>query len=172
LVSFLTSSKTLGEAMSVLTNVENEEGAWLRDCLAPHQDLKVSDEKSPGQQQQQQQPPEPQARRWVEEMEELLYAMAIWLLSHSVLTQMQEYLLVVDGEAPTQTADPEESLFRELLESDVLNGDISIIALSWRLGLDQQKLRSWGMRHGRIRVVSRVPASGDDWESEPSSRVG
>jgi hypothetical protein len=171
--------------MSVLTDVETEEGAWLRECLAPsgtvRQDLskvlafspeEQSPNVTPGQTQQQEQP-----HRWVEELEELLYAMAIWLLSHRVLTQMQEYLVVVDSEGmspvapstPTVTTmDPDKNLFRELLESDFLNGDISIMALSWRLGLDQQKVRSWGLRHNRIRVVSRIPASGDDWESEPS----
>ena len=34
-VSFLSSSITLGEAMSVLTNLESEQGAWLRECLNP-----------------------------------------------------------------------------------------------------------------------------------------
>ena len=189
LVSFLTSTGNLGEAMSVLTNVGSEEGAWLRDSLAPagtvRQDLskvlgfspeKQSPKTAPGQAQQQEQP----SHRWVEELEELLYAMAIWLLSHRVLTQMQEYLVVVDcdGTSPVApstpattvktTVDPDENLFRELLESGFLNGDISIMALSWRLGLDQQKVRSFGFRHSRIRVVSRVPAPGDDWESEPS----
>jgi hypothetical protein len=183
LVGFLTAAKTLGEAMSVLTNVETEDGAWLRECLAPsgtvRQDLskvltfspeELSPKGTSGQPQAQERP-----HRWVKELEELLYAMTIWLLSHRVLTQMQEYLVVVDHEkevAPSSmipALDANENLFRELLESEFLNGDTSIMALSWRLGLDQQKVRNWGLRHRRIIVLSRIPAVGDDWESEPSS---
>ena len=40
----------------------------------------------------------------------------------------------------TSPLDADENLFRQLLESQLLNGEISIKALSWRLGLDQQKL--------------------------------
>ena len=156
--------------------------------------------------------------RWLKDLEELLYAIAIWLLSHGVLTQLQEYMvMVVEIESsppspstlkadsssslivppslssisapptslPTTTTtsssssitpalgisinrntnnDFDENLFKELIEMDYLNGDISIMALSWRMAIDSQKLRRWGLRHKRIRVVSRVPTYGDDWE--------
>ncbi|OEU14830.1 hypothetical protein FRACYDRAFT_241388 [Fragilariopsis cylindrus CCMP1102] len=156
--------------------------------------------------------------RWLKDLEELLYAIAIWLLSHGVLTQLQEYMvMVVEIEAsppspstlkadsssslivppslssisapptslPTTATtsssssitpapgisinrntnnDFDENLFKELIEMDYLNGDISIMALSWRMAIDPQKLRRWGLRHKRIRVVSRVPTYGDDWE--------
>jgi hypothetical protein len=195
LVSFLTSAKTLGEAMLVLTgvdndgevggdinasNVENDEGAWLRECLAPsgnvRQNLSEVLSFSPEEQSPKAAPTQPQEQpsRWVEELEELLFAMTIWLLSHRVLTQMQDYLVVVDSEGTTHqtgsannnTNEVGDNLFRELLESKFLNGDVSIMTLSWRLGLDEQKLRSWGLRHNRIRVVSRIPMPSDDWESE------
>lgn len=190
-VGFLTSVKTLGTAMSMLTNIECTDAAWLRECLVPasrgRQDLNsplafAAEELSPkgnlGQAPQVQDIPS----HWKEEMEEQLYAMAVWLISHRVLTQLQEYLVVVgadhDDIAPAADvpstpavasaggqSDADENLFRELLESDFLNGDISIMALSWRLGLDQQKVRSWGLRHRRIRVVSRIPKPGDDWDT-------
>jgi hypothetical protein len=203
LVGFLTSSKTLGEAMSILTNVDNDEGLWLRECLAPSVVVSSSkskkkvlffpeDQSSKGALSQNQQPGDQPRRRWVEELEEMLYAMSIWLLSHRVLTQTQDYLVVTDlliqqssstatktttavpPAPPTSvfhsraTMDADENLFRELLDSEFLNGNVSIMALSWRLGLSQQKVRSWGLRHPRIRVVSRIPAPGDDWEFEPS----
>lgn len=175
LVSFLTSSTTLGEAMSVLTNLDSNQGAWLRECLNPLvlAPIDLSDllaattlEYSPTGPVQ----PQQQAHRWVEESEELLYAMAIWLLSHGVISQVQEYLAVVDSEETTPELtkpDVDESLFRELLESDFLNGDVSVMALCWRTGLDLKKLKSWGLRHSRIRTISRIPAPGDDWELDP-----
>jgi hypothetical protein len=175
LVSFLTSSTTLGEAMSVLTNLESDQGAWLRECLHPLASVPtdLSDllaattlEHSPTGPAQ----PQQQAHRWVEELEELLYAMAIWLLSHGVISQVQEYLVVVDSDETTSefsNLDVDENLFRELLESDFLNGDVSVMALSWRTGLDLHKLKSWCLRHSRIRMISRIPAPGDDWELDP-----
>ena len=189
-IGFLTSAKTLGDAMSLLTNAETADGAWLRECLLSaraRQDLSTplgfnAEELSPkgnvGQ------PPTVQEipSHWKEEMEEQLYAMAVWLISHRVLAQLQEYFVVAGAnhthiapstEASTTPAvasagghsDADENLFRELLDSNFLNGDISSMALSWRLGLDQQKVRSWGIRHRRIRVVSRIPKPGDDWDS-------
>jgi hypothetical protein len=235
LVSFLSSSKTLGEAMSTLTNLDSDDGLWLRESLAspslapmlrsssltslggsPQHDERTSDANLTGlnkepapatgagvmgvvrgqdqqqsqnpqqsQQQQQQQQGAQQSHQWVEELEELLYAMAIWLLSHRVLSQVQEYLLVVEKSDDANAAyynstnivathsnnpaigssDTGETLFRELLESDLLNGNFSVSALSWRLGFDPPKLRSWACRHERIRIISRIPAPGDDWES-------
>ena len=107
--------------------------------------------------------------RWEDELEQQLYGMAVWLLSHRVLTQLQEYLVVVAAEhddlsPATVHSEADQKLFRELLDSDFLNGDVSIMALSWRLGLDPNKVRSWGLRHRRVRVVSRAPKPGDDWD--------
>ncbi len=190
-VGFLTSVKTLGSAMSLLTNTENDEGAWLRDALSAgrlQSDLSSpivfgSEETAPKFNPFQPLQAQDLSSHWKDEMEEQLYAMAVWLISHRVLTQLQEYLVVVGTEhediapvtepstisAVTTHAggnyEADENLFRELLESDFLNGDISIMALSWRLGLDQQKMRSWGLRHRRIRVVSRIARTGDDWDS-------
>jgi hypothetical protein len=66
------------------------------------------------------------------------------------------------------TADNEASTFddgllKELHESDCLVGSASIVAMSWRLGLDAVKLRSWAIRHDKLRVVSRLGKPGDDW---------
>ena len=193
-VGFLTSAKTLGAAMALVTNVDREEGAWLREGLLAGRvrpDLGnamvgfSSEELSPKGNLGPNTKIKDLPNHWKEELEEQLYAMAVWLLSHRVLAQVQEYFVVVGIEhediAPMIAADapstgpgmtpslggfPEadENLFRELLESNLLNGDISIMALSWRLGLDQRKVRSWGLRHRRIRVLSRIPKPGDDWE--------
>ena len=224
LVSFLTSSKTLGEVMSALIDLDSDEGAWLRESLvvpgsiirtssltslvmSPQQEdvmhlrtgemvlSSSSKEPSPAnpnmqsQQQQLQQSKQQQSQqphRWVGELEEPLYAMAIWLLSHRVLNQLQEYFVVSNSDETYSTSvttpaesgtnksvnpnnysatDAGENLFRELFESNYLVGNVSISALCWRLGFDQQKLRSWGLRHERVRIVSRIPASGDDWDS-------
>lgn len=183
LVGFLTSSQTLGESMSILNDVENEDAAFLRECLAPRGDVQPdlsgamvysSEEPSiaPTGQSQQQQSQEQRRQRSVEELDESLFAMTIWLFSHRVLTQMQEYLVAIDsvphGEPAVpqkvSTYDADEKFFRELMESEFLNGNVSIMAVSWRLGFDQQKVRSWALRHNRVRVVSRLPATGDDWE--------
>eukprot|EP00980_Cylindrotheca_fusiformis_P017160 scaffold5281_cov127-Cylindrotheca_fusiformis.AAC.9 len=187
LVGFLTSSRTLGECMSILNDMENDEAEWLRESLAPsgsmHRKMSrnamsySSEDPSIGPTkvgQSQQQQKEQRRQRLVEEMDESLYAMTIWLLSHRVLTQTQEYLVAAENmsqEEPAvpqkpSTYDADEKLFRELMEYDFLNGSASIVALSWQLGLDQQKIRSWAQRHKRVRVISRIPAPGDDWEFE------
>jgi hypothetical protein len=275
-VSFLTtSSRYLGDAMAILVDIGNEEGAWLRESLLAshkyrHQNFGrgvgdgdkaggatetatidsilakstlqglFSDEKnesssySPtiqpyvpssrggGPKPSSGMAPKPtpmSVQEWLKDLEELLFAIAVWLLSHRVLIQLQEYMVVVaevsspytiglsgngDREpmssvvrAPPLTAeyargttkehssaavasnttgksksksnnananDLDENLFKELLEMQYLNGDISIMALSWRMAMDPRKLRRWGLRHKRVRVISRVPSSGDDWE--------
>lgn len=189
-VGFLTSVKTLGAAMSLLTDIERREGAWLRECLMSSRyrhnlnspmgfTAKELSPKGNGVGQPTQSQDIPSHRK--EEMEEQLYAMAVWLISHRILAQLQEYFAVVGPDhndialftdasvtpvlaTASGHSDADENLFRELLESNFLNGDVSVMALSWRLGLDQQKVRSWGLRHGRIRVVSRIPKPGDDWD--------
>ena len=275
-VSFLTtSSRYLGDAMAILADIENEEGAWLRESLLAshkyrHQNYGrgvgdgdnaggatekatvdsgiakstlqglFSDEKneslsySPmiqpyaptsrggGTNPSLGMAPEPtpmSVHEWeLKDLEELLFSIAVWLLSHRVLVQLQEYMVVVaevsspytiglsgngdygsmssevmpppltaeyargttkehsSAAAASNTAcksnnnvnananDWDENLLKELLEMEYLNGDISIMALSWRMAMDPQKLRRWGLRHKRVRVISRVPSSGDDWE--------
>ncbi|VEU40150.1 unnamed protein product [Pseudo-nitzschia multistriata] len=54
--------------------------------------------------------------------------------------------------------DLDEKLFKELMAMEYLNGDVSMIALSWQLAIDPRKLRHWGLRHKRVRVISRVPS--------------
>jgi hypothetical protein len=195
-VGFLTSMKTLGAAMSLLTNTDQDEGSWLRDALSSSGRFRPDrannnittrfdgdDLPARGTMGQPLQGQE-LSSSWKEEMEEQLYAMTVWLISHRVLTQLQEYIIVVGTEqedvAPitadigssttvpiigySSTAETDENLFRELLESDFLNGEISIMALSWKLGLDAAKVRAWALRHPRVRVVSRITRSSDDWE--------
>ncbi|KAL3944475.1 MAG: hypothetical protein SGBAC_001452 [Bacillariaceae sp.] len=185
LLGFLTSSQTLGEAMEQMTDLDDDRAAWLRECWPPFKSIRENiasamlpeARQSSGGPNQQQQVKRPR-HRWVEELEEFLYAMTVWLLSHRVLTLTQEYL-VLDGSALTgeppavppknpTVADTDEQFFQELTKLDFLNGDISIMALSWRLGVDQKKVRSWGYRYQKVRVMTRIPAAGDDWELELS----
>lgn len=255
-VSFLTtSSRHLGDAMAILANTENEEGAWLRESLlasptyrhrnpsfdgegsndsatgdlstSTHQALFQDEKNDPssysptilpsyittsrgGKPKSSGMPSEPtpmSVHKWLKDLEEALFSIAVWLLSHKVLVQLQEYMVVVaDVSSPSLTGlngngendsvspmiapppfsaensrvsstgssaaktssanDWDESLFKELLEMDYLNGDISIMALSWRMAIDPRKLRRWGLRHKRVRVISRIPSPGDDWEPE------
>ncbi|CAJ1935723.1 unnamed protein product [Cylindrotheca closterium] len=192
LLGFLTSSQTLGEAMEQMTDLGDDQAAWLRECWPPFKSILETTNatnvamtytpdnqarQSSGGPNQQQQPKRPR-HRWVDELEEFLYAMTVWLLSHRVLTLTQEYLVldgsVLAGEPPPippknrSMTDTDEQFFQELTKLDFLNGDISIMALSWRLGLDQKKVRSWGYRYHKVRVMSRIPAPGDDWELELS----
>jgi hypothetical protein len=134
LVSFLTTSRTLGDTMAILTDLTNDEGARIRETLLASPSFRMrspdivksihiltsanntgiefdrgilpvpdGEETTSGhpQQQQPQHPrpsqlqEEPILQQCVKDLEELLYAMAIWLLSHNVLTHLQEYLVVV-----------------------------------------------------------------------------
>lgn len=174
LVSFLTSANNLGEAMSTLVESSTEEGIWLRESLSSYftnpEDLPdelvptVDDSPTTGAAAGR------QKSRWVEEFEELLYAMTIWLLSHRVLSQIQEYFVLVDVDgdsafnSSSATLEADDDLFRELMDAEYLNGDVTISALSWKTGLDQTKLKAWGLRHQKIRLVCRTPRPGDDFE--------
>jgi len=206
IVSFLTMDcRALGESMSSLTTGDDAIGSSLRtSILSYHEDdtdnfvfvddaddsayadaLGVSNEDH-----EQHHQVHPRA----EELEEVLYSMAIWLLSHQVLGQIQDYLVLADNHVsmpvtnwnPTNGKNPpsslpdrkiggnesvatetsrsfDEGLLRELQDSECLTGTTSLLEISWRLGLDEAKLRSWALNQDRIRVISRLAASGDDW---------
>ena len=57
----------------------------------------------------------------------------------------------------------DDALFRELLGSDCLTGKISVAACCWKTGLDPAKLVAFVARSSHLRLVTRVPAAGDDW---------
>mmetsp|Transcript_16231 Transcript_16231/g.23820 ORF Transcript_16231/g.23820 Transcript_16231/m.23820 type:complete len:1323 (+) Transcript_16231:33-4001(+) len=62
----------------------------------------------------------------------------------------------------------EEILHEELVESGCLLGNISTVAMSWKLGIDLRRIRrfrDWGVREKKIDVITRVPMPGDDWGS-------
>ena len=219
IVSFLTANgRTLGESMAALTTGEDPVGSALRagilssifhdedsdDFVFVEPNHQVSDDdesdsglESPGTPaKRESQIPNQQSipHRRAEELEEVLYSMAIWLLSHQVLGHIQDYLVLAkdctsneginntnhypqDGEAEKRSNNKkatnidttisatafDDGLLRELQESDCLLGNASIVAMSWRLGLDTNKLRSWAIRHDKLRVISRLAESGDDW---------
>lgn len=106
----------------------------------------------------------------MKDLEEILFSISVWLLSRRIITHMCDYIIVVgamesfrqESKQPINSSDPDEMLFKELLDLGYLNGDVSITALSWRLGMDPKKLKSWGLRHPSVSVLTRVPRSLDD----------
>ena len=170
--------------MAVLTNMNSNQGEWLRKSLQPfatstpeEADVIVNgpptDHHSPNIPGS----PQPQQHKlWEEEMEELLYAMAMWLLSHRLLCQIQDYVVVesisadgnpdneLDSSSRQYISQSDEKILKELVESDCLDGNISIPAICWRMSLEPAKLRKWALRHPRARIISRMPLPGDDWE--------
>jgi hypothetical protein len=165
-VSVLTSGLTLGECMSAASgNTGNTEAVMLGTEISEE-----PGQTSPG------------------EIEEIVYAMAVWLRSHEVVVGMEEYLVAVgvtltlddktanadksnagtDVEVPVH---PEDALYKEL--ADVLTGNVSTVALCWRYGIDALRLhrfRSWGVFHNKLRVVTRVPSPNDDWNTKESKQ--
>jgi hypothetical protein len=122
--------------------------------------------------------------RRVEALEELLYNMAVWLCARNVLSHSLEFLVLVDHKQTTTTADvsrrrnssasdkgekkadgctSDESIFNELIEAGCLEGTVALKTCGWKLGMDYQKLRSFALRHERIRIVTRVAVEGDEW---------
>jgi hypothetical protein len=127
------------------------------------------------------------------QMEETLFAMAVWLRAKKVLVTLQEYFMAcglgshppapwaedslaalsttsheLDGKQGWQVdADQaEQALFRELWESNCLNGNVSTVAMCWKVGVDMRRLhrfRVWAVKTGRILTVFRAPSPGDDW---------
>ena len=214
IVSFLTmNGRTLGESMAALTtsgddavgaalrasilgSMFNEEDTESYIFVSESEDSDYDDATGVSGEKTQQRHLHPRA----EELEEVLYSMAIWLLSHQVLGQIQDYLVIsvnplhsatntgTTGNNPPNNlhgekqniaddyntrghgigaVDPtnmfDETLLKELQESDCLLGTTSIVAISWHLGLDKDKLYSWALRQDTIRIISRLPAPGDDW---------
>ena len=179
-VSVLTSGGVaLGEIMSAASGTpysSNDEAALLGRTIA--EEL----------QQQQETMPSPV------EVEEVVYAMAVWLRSHQVVIGTEEYLVavnVVDDKHDTatqnlvdsnETADswdmeaqstlnPDEVLYKEL--SDCLTGNVSTVALCWKFGIEPIRLhrfRTWGVINNKLRVVTRVPSLTDDWNTSESEQ--
>ena len=144
-----------------------------------------------------------------DDIEELLYQMVVWLCSHEVLVQLQDYLLAKlpaagDGSVAdsARTIDENESmhqelgennpryhtqhyaerksdstlrldllsddlLVQELLDSDCCTGKVTVQACCWKTGMDPIKLYQLVARCPKqLRLVTRVPYPGDDWEGE------
>eukprot|EP00544_Gedaniella_sp_CCMP2646_P005051 CAMPEP_0202491366 /NCGR_PEP_ID=MMETSP1361-20130828/8443_1 /ASSEMBLY_ACC=CAM_ASM_000849 /TAXON_ID=210615 /ORGANISM="Staurosira complex sp., Strain CCMP2646" /LENGTH=611 /DNA_ID=CAMNT_0049121397 /DNA_START=280 /DNA_END=2115 /DNA_ORIENTATION=+ len=128
------------------------------------------------------------------EIEEVVYNMAVWLRSHQVVINMEEYLVAVgtdkDGYETQDSKDSwsaaveaseysydqtpfqhPESLYKELLDN--LTGSTSTAALCWRFELDPMqlhRLKSWGLVNNKLRVLSRVPSPNDDWNTKLSKQ--
>lgn len=128
------------------------------------------------------------------EIEEVVYNMAVWLRSHQVVINMEEYLVAVgtdrDGYETQDSKDSwsaaveaseysydqtpfqhPESLYKELLDN--LTGSTSTAALCWRFELDPMqlhRLKTWGLVNNKLRVLSRVPSRNDDWNTKVSKQ--
>ena len=173
-VSALTNGLTLGEIMLSATgsnpNVRNDEATLLGREIT--QQINNPEGPSPA------------------EIEEFVYAMAVWLRSHQVVIGMGEYLVAIGDEPKTHEAHdstasidswnvdlhpkhvhPEEALYNELL--GVLDGTVSTVALCWRYEIDNMQIhrfRSWGVLHNKLRVLTRVPSPNDDWNTRVSEK--
>jgi hypothetical protein len=200
-VSFLTTSRSLAESLTILSDIDNEDGAWLRDALADHDEDSGlhAIEKSLSQTQT----PE-ETHQWLQELEDIVYSLAIWLMSHQIVCPLQDYVVLIDetprqrsseksqndptnnqdikpgselqqhqkrpstpsSQSPsrraTPTQDVDDNLFREITNTYSLNGNLSTTAIAWQLGMDVTMLRSWAIRHPRIRLLWRVPSTSDD----------
>lgn len=185
LVSFLTCGRSLGEVMSLLANSTEENVDILREQLessllplsshviTPDQSKYLGDKNLVS--------GSSESGR-IEQMEELLYSMAVWLRSHMIVKHVLEFLVQVrpsepdkatnsveNGEKKTETSQhgnerlSDDALFQELLDSGCLNGTMSLQTCSWRIGMDKQKLKAFALRHESIRLVARASMSGDDW---------
>jgi hypothetical protein len=122
-----------------------------------------------------------------ESLEDLIYAMAVWLRAHQVIVELEEFLVAVGsytessskgGAAPADankteqdrtwnlsSESPEELLFQELVDADALTGRTSTAALCWRFGLTPPvflRFRSWGLLHNKLRIVVRIAQPDDD----------
>ena len=109
----------------------------------------------------------------MEDLEDTLFQLTVWLCSHRVLVHLNEYLVAApsswksneatEQKTPEKDLSSDDTLFQELQELDCLTGTVSIPACSWRIGIDQARLRAFAERHPQIRVVQRPFEVGDDW---------
>jgi hypothetical protein len=185
LVSFLSDPKrTLGEAMAAVGDSNDSDAVWLRECLeaslGPRRTA-MSENGAPS-------PTDnfvesPMGVQTPDDLEERLYQIALWLVSHKVLVQQEDYLVSLPSNGGSETIDESTShhtecksdpnlrfdnltddlLYKELVESDCLGGKVSMQACSWRTSLNINKLCAFALRHDLIRIISRVPTAGDDW---------
>jgi hypothetical protein len=182
LVSFLTSGKTLGECMGVVTTSVGGEALYLRRQL---EDMLPSASYETRRRYQHivdiNRVPDSDDTERIEELEETLYSMAVWLRSRGIMFPILEFLVAVDtcppdllannsGQGEKKSEDKVESdgtaddtLFQELLEFGCLTGTTSIEGCCWRVQMDYQRLRAFADRHELIRIVSRAPLAADDW---------
>lgn len=115
----------------------------------------------------------------MEDLEDTLFQLTVWLCSHRVLVHLNEYLVAtassmassswerdeqrMEQKMAEKDLSSDEALYQELMELDCLTGGVSLPACSWRIGIDIPRLRAFAERHGQIRVVHRPFQVGDDW---------
>jgi hypothetical protein len=111
----------------------------------------------------------------LKDLEDTLFQLTVWLCSHCVLIQLNEYLVAAhSGPTPLHAEEKSErkmekdltsddALFKELQELDCLTGTISIPACSWRVGMDASRLRAFAHRHRDARLILRPAEADDDW---------
>jgi hypothetical protein len=203
-VHYLTNNTTLGEAMTALTTAgthEVDEAGALRQALERLW-LQRSVAREAGEETTYAPPAALADMRHLHtsnnngtatssnshnnDLEDLLLQMAIWLCSHRVLVQEQEYLVAMaldDDTVDDHAADAEDQhtrdgvdpgekktdgsvrpdritddyYFRESWNDQCLMGTCTIQYCAWRLGLDVNRLRAIASRHPRLRIMTRVP---------------
>lgn len=181
LVAYLTKeNRTLGNAMTAWKTSDSDQ--WLRErleaCSLPRETTALSylEGGSDG----------VETDRHLDLLEELLYQMTIWLYSHKVLVQLEEYLVTTtpspasrftinedESEMGCDNAERKvesnvrldrlsgESLYKELLHMGCLEGK-SLKVCSWQTGMDLHKLRMFAVQCPHVRLMVRAPDGLDD----------
>ena len=117
-----------------------------------------------------------------EYLEAKLVDMTVWLLTKSLLVQLQEYLVTMDalmeadddtksredGEGKTEVGNANQGaddiLYQQLFEANCLAGTKSLSMIAWRVSVETGALREWALRHDKVRIILRLPAPSDDQE--------
>jgi hypothetical protein len=181
LVSFLTDAAlTLGETMSMLTGSNESLATMVREGLLAMLSFSVRGDNGSGK--------EEALAVLADDLEDIVYQLVVWLCSHQVVVQLQDYLISAmhpdswrrkripaENHATDRHSErksdshgrldslSDEGLYRVLWESDCLSGTVSMPACCWKLSIDPVKLQSFLTRNEFIRCVRRIPMAGDDW---------
>lgn len=112
------------------------------------------------------------------QIERYVFSLAVWFRSRRIVVPQEEFMVfgkfIADreldccssaeqGEYPDY-AEPDVLRFSEALLENGVMGCVSTVAMRWRFGFDSRRLsrfRSWGLRQGRLRDVTRIPSKGD-----------
>jgi hypothetical protein len=193
LVSFLTEpGRTFGEAMILFANSNNDEIVQVRESLGVAL-LAFSQIQQSGHSQMyatgttMDETYENEALNAIpplQELEDLLFQIVVYLCSRGVLVQLQDYIVSKvsqeDLKATNTNQECETSerkcdsyvtmdklsddlVFSEMDECGCLSGKVSVTACSWKIGIEAFKILELVSRNSHLQIVTRIPCVGDDW---------